>query len=235
MLEAFETLALHRIGAIELDADEAMEVQNEVSATLYALNRDCPGKTWFEAHHQHPAVARALKVDPKATGVAFALEPFRLWHDGERHLILAAHPAPRCLGPIDMDWLDIETVIAWDPRTDTAFVLGDPVPQTAGTFRNNPNLYASPRQFFTDWMRARAEFFVLWCQSRRGEWAHGATETDLAPGVLAIGDIDQIKWRPGSMPENIVCHGIDPAKMNRALIKSAHIPRAHSVGVRAAA
>lgn len=235
MLDAIEAMALHRMGGFELDAHQAAELTNAASAQLFALNRDCPGKVWFNAQHQHPALARALKVDPKSTGAAFALEPFRLWNDGERHLILAAHPTPRTLGPVDWDWLNIRTVIAWEPRTDAAFVLGDPAPQAVGTFANAQNLYGSARDFFTDWMRARAEFFVLWLKSRQGEWAHGATETDLAPGKLAVGPIDHIRWSPSSMPTNITCIGIDPRALNRALIRSAGIPRAHGAGLRAVA
>lgn len=235
MLEAIEALGLHHFGLLDLSPEDRINLSNTVSSTLHALAKETPGKVWWNAEAGHPAIARALRIDPTQLGAAYALTPFRLYRDGARHLILAAHPAPRHLGPFDWDWLGIETVIAWDPRTDTAQVFGDPEPQTVGTFANAPNLYGSPREFFTDWLRARAQFFVLWRQSRRGEWAHGATETDLCPGVLALGSIDQIRWRPADMPPDLTTIGIDAASLNRALIRAARIPRAHNAGMRAAA
>jgi hypothetical protein len=159
------------------------------------------------------------------------LIPFRLWNDGERHVILAAHPTPRCLGPVDLDWLGIESVIAWDPRKDTATLLpaddalvGNFGATDAGT------LFASPRDFFTEWMRARAAFFVRWCESRRGEWAHGAIEFDLAPGKLIVGDVE--KTTLSGLPETLHCRGIAPQQVNRAIIKRANLPRAVSQEIR---
>lgn len=209
---------------------------NDLSARLFALSKDCPGKTWWDADPMHPAIARALRIDPSEEGAVFAKAPFRLAQIEGRHVILVAYPTPRLLGPVDGDWLGIETVIAWDPRTDEATVLGDSEPQIAGALTDEtPRLYGSARAFFTDWLRARASFFVLWCQSRQGAWAHGATEADLVPGALAIGSLDAIRWRPTQMPANIETIGIDAAKLNKALLRAARIPRAHNSGLRAAA
>lgn len=209
---------------------------NALSARLYALGKDCPGKTWWDADPMHPAVARALRIDPQEEGAVFAKAPFRLARIDGAHVILAAYPAPRCLGPVDADWLGIEAVIAWDPRTDAATILADGAPQTVGPLTDEtPRLYASPRAFFTDWLRARAEFFVRWVQSRQGAWKHGATEYDLAPGALAIGNIDDIRWNPSRMPLDIECAGIDPRRLNRALLKAARVPRAHGSAMRAVA
>lgn len=207
---------------------------NEASARLYALNKDCPAKTWWDADPMHPAIARALRIDPNAEGAVFARAMCRLATIEGRHLILVAYPAPRVLGPVDGDWLGIDHVIAWNPVDDSAAVLGDPQPQPVGPL-DDGRLYASPRAFLTEWMRARAEFFVRWIQSRQGTWRHGATETDLSPGALAIGPVEKIRWRPSEMPENIECVGLDPAKLNRALLKAARVPRAHASQQRAVA
>lgn len=209
---------------------------NELSARLYALNRETPGKVWWDADPMHPAIARALRIDPTEEGAVFAKAPFRLAQIEGRHVILAAYPAPRMLGPVDGDWLAIEQVIAWDPRTDHAAVLGDTAPQITGALTDEtPKLYASPRAFFTDWLRARAAFFVLWQQSRRGTWTHGAPEHDLIPGALAIGPIDAIQWRPHTLPANIETVGLDAARLNKALLRAARVPRAHNASLRAAA
>lgn len=209
----------------ELTAEEAIVANNIVSAHFHALERDTPAKTWWNAEANHPAIARALRIDRIAEGAPYALIPFRLWNDGERHVILAAHPAPRCLGPVDLDWLGIESVIAWDPRKDTAALLtADNA--LVGNFADSGEgtLFASPRDFFTEWMRARAAFFVRWCQSRRGEWAHGATEMHDAPGKLIVGDIDRCVLT--DLPATLHCRGIAPQRINRAILKRAHLPRA---------
>lgn len=209
---------------------------NDLSARLYALNRETPGKVWWDADPMHPAIARALRINPAEEGAVFAKAPFRLAQIEGRHVILAAYPAPRMLGPVDGDWLSIERVIAWDPRTDEATVLGDSEPQMVGRLtEETPALYASPRAFFTAWLRARAAFFVLWCQSRAGTWTHGAPEHDLIPGALAIGPIDAIQWRPSTLPANIETVGVDAAKLNRALLRAARVPRAHNSSLRAVA
>lgn len=152
-------------------------------------------------------------------------------------MILAAWPAPRMLGPFDWDWLNIAAVIAWDPVADTASLLGDTGPQLIGAFTDDDagTIYGQPRMFFTDWLRARAAFFARWCQSRQGKWAHGVSEPDLIPGVLAAGDLEAIRWRPTAMPADLTVIGIDPARLNRLLLKSARIPRARADQFRAAA
>lgn len=200
-------------------------MDNELSTLNYMRSKDTPGKTWWNCDAWHPAVGRALKIDRQEMGGVYALAPFRLWHDGERHLILAAYPAPRILGPVDPDWLDVEAVIAWCPLTDKSFVLGDETPQTVGRFPSTEQgtVFASPRDFLTNWAIERAAFFARWVQSRNGEWAHGATETDLIPGKLAIGEIDKIRW--SGLPETIHCRGINPQNLNRAVLRQANLPR----------
>ncbi len=213
------------------------EATNALSARWHMLAKDSSAKRWWDADCEHPAIARALRVDRKEEGAVFALAPFRLARIDDKHMILAAYPAPRILGPVDGDWLNIEHVIAWDPVSDKAAILGDDSPQLTGRFRDTKTgtLFGSPRAFFTEWMRERAAFFVRWCASRNGAWAHGAVETDLVPGMLAIGNPEKIRWRPTSMPADLTCIGIDAGKLNRLLLKSAHIPRAHNHNLRAVA
>lgn len=228
-------LCLDALAFAELDRDDTIEAQNVVSAHFHALERGTPAKEWWGADATSPAIARALRIDIGQTGAPFALLPFRLFHDGDRHVILAAHPTPRALGPFDWDWLGIDTVIAWDPVTDTAYVRGDVGPRLVGTFktRDDGTLFANPRDFFTQWMRARAEFFVRWCESRKGQWAHGATETDLAPGKLIVGEIAKADLT--GLPQTIHCRGIDPRLVNQAVLRRAQLPRAVGQNLRIAA
>ena len=209
------------------DAYLSVDDINALSARLYALNKDCPGKTWWDADPMHPAICRALRIDPQEEGAVFAKAPFRLAKIDDRHVILAAYPAPRLLGPVDGEWLNIEAVVAWDPRTDEASVLGDLEPQLIGATAEG-TIFGSARAFFTAWLHARAAFFVRWIASRKGDWAHGAIEHDLAPGALAVGPIDAIQWNPSALPAELRAVAIDPAKLNRALLKAARIPRAYA-------
>ena len=199
---------------------------NAFSTLLYMRSKDTPGKTWWNCAPWHPAIGRALKIDRTQEGGIFALAPFRLWHDGERHLVIAALPAPRILGPVDDDWLEIETVIAWDPQTDRAFVIADDNPQLVGHFADpsEGTLFRSPRDFFTAWAIERAQYFGRWVATQKGTWAHPVPERDLAPGKLAIGNIDKIIW--SGLPATVHARGINPATLNKAILRQARLPRA---------
>ena len=219
--------------AYETDID----AHNARVCLLHALSKQTPAKTWWDAEAWHPAVGRAMRIDRTAEGGVYALAPFRLAKVNEKHVILAAYPAPRILGPVDPDFLGIEQVLAWNPVDGSTEVLGDPVPQLFGAFTSTDvgTLYADTRDFFTAWAQERAAFYVRWCQSRRGEWAHGATETDLVPGALIIGKPEQIRWRPSTLPETLNCVGIDPTTINRAVLRAARLPRAVGTAQRIAA
>lgn len=210
----------------ELDAETRIEAQNVISTHFHGLGKDTPAKTWWECPDWHPAIGRALRINREDEGAPFALLPFRLHHDGERHLVLAAHPAPRCLGPFDWDWLGIETVIAWDPQTDRASILGDDAPALVGRFadREEGTLFRSPREFFTTWAIERAQFFARWCATSKGAWAHPTPERDMVPGKLALGDLAKIQW--SGLPATIHSRGINPATLNKAILRQANLPRA---------
>lgn len=218
--------------AFAIDPDAlTIEDRNLVASYWHDLGRDSPARTWWRAapHVDKPAVARALRINPKEGGALFGLLPFRLAQLDGRWTVLAAYPCPRTLGPVDLDWLGIDQVLAWDPVTDSVTPLGDGEP--GGLFggftdRETGALYGSPREFFQAWAIARAEFYERWRMAQMRQWAHGAEERDLVPGVLVQGDPKDVRWRPGSMPPALTCHGLDPVKVNRAILRSAHLPRA---------
>lgn len=199
------------------------ELTNCISAHDFQLTRETPAKMWWQCEAYHPAIARALKVDRSQTGAVYALAPFRLFHDGEKHVILAAHPCPRILGPVDMDHGSIETVIAWNPVDDTAEAMGD---QTPGLFGGEGDVvFRSPRDFFTQWMIERAAFYVRLIEARGNHWQAFA-DGDACPGKLAIGAIDKIQWV--DLPREFEARGFDAAELNRAIIRQAKLPRAFS-------
>jgi hypothetical protein len=206
------------------------EIANIASTASFRAKQDTPGNIWWNCEPYHPAIARALKIDRTQDGGVYALAPFRLWHDGTRHLILAAYPCPRILGPIDMDATEIETVIAWNPVTDEAFALKDETPGLFGS--DAPTVFRSPLEFFQSWAIERAKFYVSFMNAKGREWHHTA-DADACPGALAIGPIEQIRWN--TLPREFEARGIDPTELNRAIIRQANLPRAYSTNKRAAA
>ena len=215
----------------EFDADEI----NVVSAYWHALERDTPAKTWWNLPVYHPAVGRALRIDRNQDGGAYALAPFRLGRVDERAMILAPHPCPPFCTP-DADWLDIEVVIAWDPVTDTAIVIGDTTPQIVGNLTDEANeIHASPRAFFQAWAIRRAAFAVQWQSHVVKTWASPPAERDEVPGALILGDIDKVRMSPSTLPQHVQCVGIDPKVVNKAIFRAARLPRVTGAEMRRAA
>lgn len=202
------------------------EIDNSLSEYLFALKKDAPGKVWWNAGHETRApVYRALRIDPGDTGAAYATTPFRLTQIEGRWLILAAYPAPAIFDPAP-DWLDIETVLAWEPNSDAVEVLGDDAPQLVGRLTDDANtIYASPRIFFQSWAIRRARFFVQRQTTQGRDWHIVAQEGDDTPGALVIGAFAKIRLNPSAMPETVLCDGLDPKELNRAIMRAARLPR----------
>lgn len=215
--------------ACGIDPIEAVGVEcaNYASSYLHAVGKDSPGKHWWNLPFDHPAIARALQIDRGADMAPFALMPFRYAKTEKGHRILAAYPCPRSIGAsIDHDWLGIEAVIAWDPVGNTAEVEGDIHPQLVGDMRDDSAaLFADPRAFFVEWARRRAAFAVRFQEAVRSAWTAKPAEPDLVPGALMIGKPEAIAWAPSALPEAIRCVGVDPVRVNKAILRSARLPR----------
>jgi len=198
---------------------------NYLRAYQRDIAREGPARVWWHLPFDHPAIARALRIDRTQSGATYALLPFRYLKDGDRHLILAAHPCPHAFAPTDMDWLGIETVIAWEPSTGKVTVLTDDRPQLFGHLTEDDNtVFADPRAFFTAWMRARAWYATARQQAAYSKWAATPPELDMLPGALIVGNPDAIRWPTATMPRHIQCVGIEPKRVNRAILKSASLP-----------
>ena len=203
---------------------------NSLSAYWYALSKDCPGKLWWDADHTagRSTIRRALGIAPGDEGGWYAIAPFRFFRsETGKASILAAWPAPLVLDEPTPDWLDIQTVIAWNPVKDTARVLGDPVPQLVGVMREDANaLFSSPRAFFQAWASRRAIHAVRHREASAKEWHVVPPERDEVPGALMIGTPASIRWNPAALPEHIECRGCDAREINRAILRAARLPRA---------
>lgn len=202
---------------------------NDLFATLHARSKDSPAKTWWHAPALHPALFRALRLAREEEGAIFAALPFRLHRSEAGVRILAAFPAPRILAPNDDDdWLNIETVLSWDPVTDTAEIMGDTGPALTGAIPPDTDslpIFASPYAFFRALAEARAQWIVR-RSAVGGDWRRKPPEPDLTPGLLLIGAPDKVRWPLHAMPEHVVAHGIDAQALNRALLRQARVPRA---------
>lgn len=215
-----------------------------------ALDRDSPAKRWFMSANGCTAsteawaawrapVYRALRIDPGDPCACYACVPFRAYkNEDEEWRVFAAWPAIRMLSPpgvkgwLGDDWLGIETVVEWDPRTDTAIVVGDPDSQLVGNLNEDGieggvELHASPRLFFQNWARRRAQYLAM-RQTTSSHWTVAPEERDEVPGALLVGRLDDVRLAPSTLPMSIECHGIDPKALNRAILRAARIPRAHA-------
>lgn len=201
-------------------------IDNSLAARWFALSKDSPAKLWWHSPLWNDATGRALGLDRAECAGVYALAPFRIARIDGKALVLAAYPAPRIFAPVDEDWLDIETVIAWNPLDDTAIVLGDPVPQIVGTFAEDATLYASPREFFQRWAQKRAAYAVQRQACADNEWSAPPVEADLAPGALIIGNFNEIRWQTHNLPRDLECVGVDARLINRAILRAANLPRA---------
>lgn len=204
-------------------------MDNSLSTYWYALSKDCPAKAWWDIDHMtgRAAIYRALRIAPTDHAAAYACSPFRL-HKGPGSVrVLAAWPAPVVFDDPDPDWLGIESVISWNPIDDSAEVMGDPSPQTIGTMSDDANvIFASPLAFFQQWAIRRAQYIVARAMAGQQRWNKAPRERDEVPGVLMIGAPTDIRWRPSVMPTDIRCVGVNPAVINKELLKAARVPRA---------
>lgn len=213
----------------ELDELEAREIQNLVSARWYALERDCPGKVWFYADIDRRApIYRALMIDPDEDGASYAVAPFRLARmDGEA-VILAAWPCPPLFSDDDVFWLGIETVMVWNPVRKTVAVMGDVEPQIVGAFPQDgraASLFGDPFAFFRAWAEQRAAFSVAYRTARSAHYTVAPTEVD-RPGCLLIGNPAKVRWASYQIPRDLECVGLDASVVNKAILRSANLPRA---------
>lgn len=236
VLALAEEIVTLRLAHLDPLKELGEELLNLHSARQYDLKAESPAKAWWEADEWHDAIGRALQVDRSQHGGVYALAPFRILKVGDKYVVAAAWPCPRILENLTEDWLGIQDVIAWNPKDNTTEILGEAQPATVGKFdETNPTLFGDTRSFFIAWAQARAAHFQRWLDSRKGKWSHPTPEHDLIPGKLVVGNIDKVRWKPSTLPENFACVGINADRLNRALFKAARLPRAHSVQLKAVA
>lgn len=209
-----------------MDEIDTIGAWNVLFATLHQRSKDSPAKTFWHARAMHPAIFRALCMDPKEDGAIYAAAAFRLHMSDEGARILCAMPALRILEDGDDDWLEIEAVLSWNPVDDTATVLSDAGADLFGhTDAAEPlTVFASPFAYLRHIAEARAQWFI-YRRKVNGEW-HLASEPSLIPGLLTLAEPTKVRWPIHDMPADITANGIDARALNSALLRQARIPRA---------
>ena len=208
-----------------------------LSVWRYELEADCPQKLWRDADRSHPAIARALRVDPSDPASFYALFPFRLGKIDDEYRILVAYHPPEVLSG---NWchLDINTVLSWDPKANTVSVLDDVQPQViiGGDHEAELTVYGDPFLFFRALVEQRAAWHMRRMDANAGKWVHPCPErpADL-PGALIIGEIRDIRWPIHELPPVLNCVGCSRGAVTNSIFRSANIPDVVDANQKAAA
>lgn len=212
---------------------DAQVLHNIAIAYDKFLAKECLARTWFMAEPTHPAIYRALKIDPADPAAWYAAAPFRLAKIDGAHVILAAWPAPRLLSNLPDDWAEIDTVLVWDPRTNAVSTPEDHQPHLVGAWGPAARIFGSAFAFFRAWAEERAALFTTFLAARKAHWLTDPSEVS-TPGMLAVGELKLIRLPVHDMPRDLECVGLDPREVNAAIQRSAALPRA-TLSMKAAA
>jgi hypothetical protein len=175
------------------------------------------------------AIYKALKIDPNAPHARYAVEPFRIVEHQGVWIGGAVGFAPRWTYD---GWTPTGEVILWNPRTGVVQLLDDDGPTLVkpADVSKRLTVYADGFAFFRAWADRRAaqsEAICLAAMSNRNTFAE--PRDGGIPGALAIGDLNGIQWRETNASVLVAGPGIDAKQLNRAIIRSARLPRVESL------
>lgn len=239
---AYSDISLH---TMSLCTDQVGVVMRQaISVFRHALAKPGPQRLWKDADPKHPAIARALKLDPSDPNAFYSLFPFRLGKVDEQYRVLVAIDPPAMMSG---DWhhIDIDTVLAWDVVTNTCEVIGDIQPQlvmpsqralvTTGILTGDTiTIYGDPFQYFRAFAERRAIYRERRIDAVAGKWSHPAHEIPGdVPGLLLIGDPYEIRWP--ALPKVVNVIGADQKMVRSAIFRSADIPDVVDANLRAVA
>jgi hypothetical protein len=204
------------------------DFMNPIHLRAHAIAQHTPAKRWNAAQAMHPAIFRALRLDRNEPGAIYAAIPFRLGRDNEGNAaILVALPPPATFH--DDDYLSIETVLVWRPDAGTVSSLTDDTPdQLVGDQPNDlsrpTHVFAEPFTFFRAMAESRARWLTSFYAVADENWKRRPTEPRHIPGLLVLGSPDKVRWP--RLTAEFHCHGLDPRKVNGAILRQSAIPRA---------
>lgn len=192
------------------------------------------GRAWLAANWsaKRATICRALKIDPAEPGASYATGPFAIMQEDGASWIAGAVGIWRAFDPTNWSVDDISDVILWNPRTGEIRILGDTSPTLITPDRPEPRLtvYGQGFAFFRAWADRRAEILARIRIAHESHRVTGSEPTDSGiPGALVIGDLAKIEWRNLGAAVLVAGPGTDARKLNRAVIRSARLPRIESL------
>lgn len=192
------------------------------------------GRKWLSTNWSanRATICRALKIDPAEPGATYATGPFAIMAEDGANWIAGAVGIWRALDPLPWSVDDITEVILWNPRTGQVRFLDDVGPGVVIPAKPEQRLtvYADGFAFFRAWADRRAEILARIRIAHEGHRVTAVEPLDSAiPGALAIGDLAKIHWRDIGASVLVAGPGVDAKKLNRAVIRSAHLPRVESL------
>jgi hypothetical protein len=176
------------------------------------------------------AVFAALKIDPLEPTASYAIQPFTVLETDEGNWIAGAvgHEPPMRYG----DWTPTGDVILWNPRSGAMRLRG--VIGAALIVPHHPGarltVFGDGFAFFRAWADNRAAIAERIAVASTNHRTTNAEPMDSGiPGALVIGDMAKIDWRDTGASVLVAGPGIDAKALNRAVIRSAHLPRVESL------
>ncbi len=190
-----------------------------------------PEVEWAAADH-HAAIFRALQIDPRDPVSLYATLMCRLMRIDGKPVIVVAYPCPRTFVETEtfeesFPWMVIKDLIIWDPTSNQARPFETFNPGLKGAFPEGDvgKVYGDPKAWLQDWARSRAQWLIHRNAIAAQQWTKPPEEPDHCPGVLMLGDPDKIHWPAFEMPRNIEVIGAPAAQINKAIMRSAQLPR----------
>lgn len=193
-----------------------------------------PGRTWLSSKWSanRASICRALKINPSEAGATYATAPFVVLRHDETNWIAGAIGIWGAFKPSTWSVDQILAVILWNPKTGELRLLNEDAPAlvTPCSRELRMTVYADGFAFFRAWADQRAATLTRIRAANGARHATFAEPTDSdIPGALAIGDLDKIDWRLIEAPVLVAGPGTDARKLNRAILRSARLPRVESM------
>ena len=223
----------------KLSPDEIAS-RNAISTFYYQLKKDTPGKFWqFDCkspatdERAKKAIFKVMQLDPDDAMASIAISHIKLGKIDDAYHIVVPYPIPE---PKDWPdgsnlslWIDVEQVLAWNPKADTWHIMGDVNPDLFGAFTpdagyGEPKIYGHPRRYLQEWARNRAIQLEHIRIRTAQKWQSIPKERDVCPGVLMVGDVSKIPWPLHDMPRKITCIETDAKKVGNSILKYADLP-----------
>lgn len=183
-----------------------------------------------DAFRYRLAIWKALNIDPLDGYAAAAIAPFSVVRDDKGFWIAGAVGHQR--GLTYGAWHPTGDVILWNPRTGETRLKGETRPALVTPFRETPRLtvYADGFAFFRAWADERAALTERQAVAVAHHRAAIAEPADSAiPGALAIGDLKRLPFASLNATTLVAGPGIDARDLNRAVLRSANLPRVESL------